>query len=62
MDSDGFTLVTRKKGGVAAASSVLPGLALPDESDNVKQKRKRGSLQKGDFYSFQRQDAKLDRE
>jgi hypothetical protein len=62
MDSDGFTLVTRKKGGAAAASAALPGMAPPDESDNIKQKRKRGSLQKADFYSFQKQDAKIDRE
>jgi hypothetical protein len=62
MDADGFTLVTRKKGGAAAASATLPGLAPSAESDNIKQKRKRGSLQKGDFYHFQKQDAKLDRE
>lgn len=62
MDADGFTLVTRKKGGAAAASAALPGLAPPDESDNAKSKRKRGSLQKTDFYAWQGRDAKLDRE
>ena len=62
MDTDGFTLVTRKKGGAAAASAAIPGFAAPEESDNAKLKRKRGSLIKGDFYAFQGRDAKLDSE
>lgn len=62
MDADGFTLVTRKKGGAAAASSVLPGLSASEESDNAKLKRKRGSLVRADFYAFQGRDNKLDRE
>jgi hypothetical protein len=60
MNSDGFTLVTRtsKKTGVVAE----PGDGIIFESDNMRRKKKRGTLLKSDFYTFQRQVNKFDSE
>lgn len=65
----GAALGTGGGGFAAAASATLTyaGGALsaavsgPIESDNIKRKRKRGSLVVADFYRFQRKDAKRDR-
>jgi hypothetical protein len=56
MDSDGFVMVKRSAAGAGA------GAAPAFESDNVRRKKKRGGIVVQDFYKFQRQESKLDRE
>lgn len=66
MDADGFTIVRHSAGSAGAAAGGAgdgggSGSALV-ESDNAKRKKKRGSIVVSNFYRFQRQDAKMDRE
>jgi hypothetical protein len=60
MDSDGFVMVKRSAGGAGAGAA--GGGAPAFESDNVRRKKKRGGIVVQDFYKFQRQESKLDRE
>lgn len=66
MDSDGFTLVTSKGGFTPAAASSSSAAEKKKEdhydSANQAKKKKRGTLIKDDFYKFQKQESKLDRE
>jgi hypothetical protein len=52
VDADGFTLVTRKSRAATVSDR---------ESRNQKKKRKRGAVEKPDFYRFQMRDTKLSR-
>lgn len=67
MDADGFTIVRHSSsaaGGAGAGPGDSGGAGSGGliESDNVKRKKKRGSIVVTNFYRFQRQDAKMDRE